>query len=68
MNSADLYRNAFVLDCNTLASIGLLAKDGNLASELQAIRDSGLGALKSTLGAPMGRSRKRSPTSLPHSN
>jgi membrane dipeptidase len=54
MNSADLYRNAFVLDCNTLASIGLLAKDGNLASELQAIRDSGLGALKSTLGGANG--------------
>ncbi len=54
MNSADIYRNAFVLDCNTLASIGLLAKDGNLASELQAIRDSGLGALKSTLGGANG--------------
>ncbi|HET7162019.1 MAG TPA: membrane dipeptidase [Rhodanobacteraceae bacterium] len=54
MNSADLYRNAFVLDCNTLASIGLLAKDDNLADELQAIRDSGLSALKSTLGGANG--------------
>lgn len=50
MTGADLYRNAFVLDCNTLASIGLLAKDANFADELAAIRASGVDAVKSTLG------------------
>jgi membrane dipeptidase len=51
MNSADVYRNAFVLDCNTLASIGYEFDD---AASFQALRDSGVDALKSTLGGANG--------------
>ena len=43
--AAKLYRNAFVLDCNALASIGLIKEEG-----LQAVRESGLTVVKSTLG------------------
>ena len=46
-----LYRDAFVLDCNTLASIGLEFDD---AASFQALRDSGVSALKSTLGDANG--------------
>lgn len=49
-----LYRGAFVLDGNTLASIGRLASDDGFAGELQAIRESGITALKSTLGGANG--------------
>ena len=49
--SAALYRNAFVLDCNTLASIGFQVDS---AASFQALRDSGLSALKSTLGGGAG--------------
>ncbi|HET7561182.1 MAG TPA: membrane dipeptidase [Rhodanobacteraceae bacterium] len=49
--AASLYRNAFVLDCNTLASVGLQFAD---APGFQALRDSGLSALKSTLGGANG--------------
>ena len=51
MNSAEVYRNAFVLDCNTLASIGLEFDD---AASFQALRDSGISALKTTLGGANG--------------
>ena len=51
MNSADLYRNAFVLDCNALESIGFQFDD---ASRFQALVDSGVTALKSTLGGANG--------------
>lgn len=54
MNSADVYRNAFVLDCNALESIGRLATHGNFADELQAIRGSGVNAVKTTLGGANG--------------
>ncbi len=54
VNAADLYRNAFVLDCNTLASIGSLAKDSDFRDELDAIRESGIDAVKSTLGGANG--------------
>jgi len=50
-NAANLYRKALVLDCNALASIGVQF-DG--ASSFQALRDSGLSALKSTLGGAAG--------------
>lgn len=50
MNSADLYRNAFVLDCNALESFGLLARDGDFDARLEAIRESGVSVVKSTLG------------------
>jgi membrane dipeptidase len=49
--SAALYRNAFVLDCNTLASIG---SEFDGPASFQALRDSGLSALKSTLGGGAG--------------
>lgn len=52
--AADLYRNVFVLDCNTLASIGSLCCDQDTVTELQAVRESGLSALKSTLGGSAG--------------
>jgi len=51
MKSAGTYRNAFVLDCNTLASIGNEFGD---AASVQALRDSGIHALKSTLGGASG--------------
>jgi len=51
MNSTGIYRNAFVLDCNTLASIGNEFGD---AASVQALRDSGINALKSTLGGASG--------------
>src|SRR5258708_7793076 len=46
--AADLYRKAFVLDCNTLASIGLATEDD--VQIVQAICESGVTAVKSTLG------------------
>lgn len=49
-----LYRGAFVLDCNTLASIGSLCCDKDTPAELKAVRESGLTALKSTLGGGNG--------------
>jgi membrane dipeptidase len=52
--AADLYRKAFVLDCNTLASNGSLCCDADTEKELQGIRDSGITALKSTLGGANG--------------
>jgi len=52
--AADLYRKAFVLDCNTLASIGSLCCDEDTGKELQGVRDSGITALKSTLGGANG--------------
>ncbi|MGH8232832.1 MAG: dipeptidase [Rhodanobacteraceae bacterium] len=51
MIGADLYRNAFVLDCNALASIGL---EFDNAASFRALRDSGVTALKSTLGDANG--------------
>jgi membrane dipeptidase len=51
MNSINTYHNAFVLDCNTLASIGNEFGD---AASCQALRDSGVNALKSTLGGASG--------------
>jgi membrane dipeptidase len=51
MTSADVYRNALVLDCNTLASIGYAFDD---TASFQALRDSGVSALKSTLGGANG--------------
>lgn len=48
--AAKLYQNAFVLDANTLASVGYTQYEKDAAKALQAIRDSGLTAFKSTLG------------------
>ena len=49
-DAARLYANAFVLDANTLASIGYTVSGGDSASRLQAIATSGLTAFKTTLG------------------
>lgn len=49
--TAAVYRNAFVLDGNTLASIGFQVDS---AARFQGLRDSGLSALKSTLGGAAG--------------
>lgn len=51
---ATFYRNAFVLDANTLASIGHLDDEENTQELLQQIRDSGITVIKSTLGGPGG--------------
>lgn len=51
MDSADLYRNAFVLDCNALESFGHQFDD---AGRFSALADSGVTALKSTLGGANG--------------
>jgi membrane dipeptidase len=48
--AAELYRQAFVLDANTLASIGYMNERRDMADALAAIRNSGLSALKSTIG------------------
>ena len=53
-NVEGLYRNAFVLDANTLASFGTLQYDKGITDELAAIRNSGLTAFKSTLGGDDG--------------
>jgi len=53
-DGAALYRQAFVLDCNTLASIGGLLYEKDLAKLLGQIQDSGISALKSTLGGDRG--------------
>ena len=49
-NVGSLYRNAFVLDANTLASFGYTQYDKDVTGKLAAIRNSGLTAFKSTLG------------------
>lgn len=54
MKGANPYRNAFVLDANTLASIGSLCCNEGTEKDLRAIRESGLTALKSTLGGGNG--------------
>lgn len=48
--AAKLYQNAFVLDANTLASVGYTQFEKDAVKDLQAIRDSGLNVFKSTLG------------------
>ena len=44
-----IYRKAFVLDCNTLASIGGIA-ESDIPELRQILRDAGVSAIKSTLG------------------
>jgi membrane dipeptidase len=51
LNSTDLYRNAFVLDCNALESIGCQFDD---TERFHALADSGVTALKTTLGGANG--------------
>ncbi|MGB9145062.1 MAG: membrane dipeptidase [Acidobacteriaceae bacterium] len=49
-----LYRKALVLDANTLASIGYVQYEKDVAQKLQAIRNSGVTVLKSTMGGDGG--------------
>jgi membrane dipeptidase len=49
--AAELYRKAFVLDCNTIASIGYQL---DTPETIRAVRESGVTALKSTLGGANG--------------
>jgi membrane dipeptidase len=48
--AAELYRTSFVLDCNTLASVGYQLQDGDQKS----VRESGITVIKSTLGGATG--------------
>jgi membrane dipeptidase len=52
--AADLYRSSFVLDCNTLASIGFQLGGTEQEEKLKAVRESGVTAVKSTLGGANG--------------
>jgi membrane dipeptidase len=50
-----VYRKSFVLDCNTLASIGAeLCCSAETAPALKLMRESGVSAMKTTLGASHG--------------
>src|SRR5262245_60626901 len=49
--AAKLYRKAFVLDCNTIASIG---QQVDSPATMKIVRESGISALKSTLGGANG--------------
>lgn len=48
-----LYRKAFVLDCNTIGSIGAVA-ESDIPEIKQILRNSGVSAVKSTLGGGNG--------------
>ena len=52
--AADLYRSSFVLDCNSLASIGYQLTGSEPDERLKALRESGVTVLKSTLGGATG--------------
>ena len=52
--AAKLYRDSFVLDGNALASIGNLLRADNSAEVAKVIRESGVTALKATLGGAVG--------------
>ena len=53
-DAAKLYRDSFILDCNALASIGSLHGRSNQEEITRVIRESGVTALKATLGGAMG--------------
>jgi membrane dipeptidase len=52
--AAKLYRNAFVLDCNSLGGIGSLLGESDQEKVAKAIRESGVTVLKSGLGGSSG--------------
>jgi len=52
--AAKLYRESFILDGNALASIGWLLARANPDEIMKMIRDSGVMAVKATLGGAMG--------------
>lgn len=51
--AAKLYQTSFVLDCNTLASIGAVPL-GEREEFIKAVRESGVTAVKTTLGGATG--------------
>ena len=53
-NAAELYRNAFVLDCNALAGLGFPLSRTDPDGVAKMIRDSGVTVVKSTLGGADG--------------
>jgi membrane dipeptidase len=53
-DAAKIYRDSFVLDANALAWIGSLLGRPNQGDVTKVIRDSGVSALKSTLGGAIG--------------
>ena len=52
--AAKLYRESFILDCNALASIGQLRSQSQQSEIAAGIRESGLIAVKATLGGATG--------------
>ncbi len=52
--AAKLYRDSFILDGNALASIGNLLRESNQDEVTKLVRESGVTALKSTLGGATG--------------
>lgn len=52
--SAALYARALVLDANALASVGALLHDDDQPLHLRQIRESGISAIKTTLGGAAG--------------
>src|SRR5580765_265799 len=52
--AAKLYRDSFILDGNALASIGNLLNESNQDEVTKFVRESGVIALKSTLGGATG--------------
>lgn len=53
-SASALYSGAFVLDANTLSSIGRLASAEDIRKKLRDIQASGITAVKTTLGGPAG--------------
>jgi membrane dipeptidase len=52
--AAEIYRESFILDGNALASIGWLLSRLNQDEIIKGIRDSGVTAVKATIGGAMG--------------
>jgi membrane dipeptidase len=52
--AAKIYRDSFILDCNALAGIGGLLGRSNQDEMTKLIRESGVTALKATLGGAIG--------------
>ena len=53
-DAAKIYRDSFILDGNAFAGIGGLLGQSNLDEIAKLIRDSGVNALKATLGGAIG--------------
>jgi membrane dipeptidase len=53
--AADLYRKAFVLDCNALAGIGFPISDDDPVGVTKLIVGSGVNVVKATLGGAQGK-------------